>query len=106
MDEDFDRYEIYQSTSSGVFGILIHTETTKTVTSYTVTGLTSSATYYFTVRVVNTGNLHADSNQVSGTTSSGLKKEKPGIIPGFEVTALITAVGICILLLRKQHYSQ
>jgi hypothetical protein len=67
-DSDFSNYTVYQSTTLGDIGIVIYTEAAQSITSYTVTGLSSSTTYYFTVRVYDTGNLYNDSNQVSGTT--------------------------------------
>jgi len=67
-EADFAKYEIYQSTSSGTLGTKIYTITDRTITSYVVTGLSVDTTYYFTVRVVDSGNLQADSNQVSGKT--------------------------------------
>ncbi len=67
-DSDFASYQIYQSATSGLLGSLIHTIGTQTTTSYIVTGLTSDSIYYFTVRVIDTGSLYSDSNQVSGTT--------------------------------------
>ncbi|MBU2565239.1 MAG: right-handed parallel beta-helix repeat-containing protein, partial [Candidatus Thermoplasmatota archaeon] len=69
-DDDFARYEIYQSTSDGVLGTLIWTITSNITISYNVTGLSMGTTYYFTVRVVDTGGLYKDSNQMYGTTLS------------------------------------
>lgn len=68
-DQNFTRYEVYQSTSSGQLGTLITTITNQSQTTYTVTGLNGSSTYYFTIRVVNPQNLFSDSDQVSGTTA-------------------------------------
>jgi hypothetical protein len=69
-DADFAAYEIYQSTSSGTLGTKIHTITDRSITSHNVTGLSPNTTYYFTIRVVDTGGLSTDSNQVSGKTNS------------------------------------
>lgn len=69
-ETDFNRYEIYQSTSSGTLGMLIHTITDKATTYYTVTGLSAETAYYFTVRVSDIGNLNADSNQVEAKTTA------------------------------------
>ena len=70
-DNDFARYEIHKSTSP-LFTIsqntLVATINVRTTTTYTAIGLASSTTYYFKVRVVDTGALYADSNEVSGTT--------------------------------------
>ena len=65
---DFSNYTIYQSTTLGNTGIPIHTIAARLSTSYTVTGLSSSTTYYFTIRVYDMCNLYNDSNQVNGTT--------------------------------------
>ncbi|MFQ6127506.1 MAG: fibronectin type III domain-containing protein [Thermoplasmata archaeon] len=70
-DPDFARYEIYQSTTLGAVGTMIDDVPFRTQTTYTVTGLTQLTTYYFTVRVVDTGSLYSDSNQVSATTTEG-----------------------------------
>ena len=69
-DSDFANYTIYQSTASGVLGNAIKVITTNTTTSWTVTGLSSSTAYYFTVRVYDSVGLYNDSNQVTGATSS------------------------------------
>jgi hypothetical protein len=58
-------YRIYQSTTSGVYGAAVATVPSGTV-SYTVSGLQSGATYYFTV-VDSAGNESAHSNEVSKT---------------------------------------
>jgi predicted phage tail protein len=68
MDSDFARYETYQSIIMGSLGTRINISGEQSQTSYEVRGLSGSMTYYFTVRVVDSGGLYADSNQVSGTT--------------------------------------
>ncbi|MBS7631197.1 fibronectin type III domain-containing protein [Candidatus Bathyarchaeota archaeon] len=68
VDTDFKSYVVYQSNAGGSLGAPIYALTTKSATSYTVTDLTADTTYYFTVRVYDTGDLYADSNQVSGKT--------------------------------------
>ncbi|MEE8183600.1 MAG: fibronectin type III domain-containing protein [Thermoplasmata archaeon] len=65
---DFARYDLYQSQLSGVLGSLITSVSSQFSTLYVVTGLNPSTTYYFTVRVVDTGGLYANSNQMVGTT--------------------------------------
>jgi len=67
-DSDFSRYEIYKSLTPGVLGSLYSNITNINSNMTIVTGLTPGITYYFTVRVVDTYGLHADSNQVNGTT--------------------------------------
>jgi hypothetical protein len=77
-DPDFANYTIYQSTASGVPGNAIKVITTNTTTSWTVTGLSPSTTYYFTVRVYDTSGLYNDSAQVSATTLSAQVVETVG----------------------------
>jgi hypothetical protein len=77
-DPDFANYTIYQSTTSGALGSAIKVITTNTTTSWTVTDLSPSRTYYFTVRVYDTSGLHNDSIQVSGITLSAQVVETIG----------------------------
>lgn len=76
-EPDFNRYEIYQSTSPGTLGTLIHTITDEATTSCTATALLANTTYYFTVKVVDIGDLHADSNQVEAKTELKTEFEPP-----------------------------
>ena len=79
-DEDFSKYEIYMFTSATEPGTLVTTIDTKATTTYTVTNLSPGTTYYFMVRVYNTGNAYADSNKVAVTAGLPL-----GYIPGVSV---------------------
>lgn len=64
-DSDFAFVRIYRSTTSGVLGNLVYDNVTGT--SVTDTGLTNNATYYYTIRSVDTaGNESTNTNQVSG----------------------------------------
>jgi hypothetical protein len=85
-DTDFKNYTIYRSTTQGSLGSAIQTITSKTTTSYVATGLASNTTYYFTVRVYDTGNLYADSNQVSGKTQATQPEPSPSPSPSPEPT--------------------
>lgn len=85
-DEDFARYEIYQSTSSGTYGTLIHSITNKQITSFTVTELSPDTTYFFTIKVVDSGNLYTYSNQVQAKTTA------PSTFPWTWLTALVVLV--------------
>jgi hypothetical protein len=69
-DPDFYKYEIYQSTSLGALGTLIHTVEGQTSTTYDVTDLSPDTTYYFIIRVVNTADLYADSDQITVKTQA------------------------------------
>jgi len=77
-DVDFVNYTIYQSTISGDIGNTIKVITDNTTTSWTVTGLSPSTIYYFTVRVYDSLGLHNDSAQVSATTLSAQVEETIG----------------------------
>ncbi|MFQ5909444.1 MAG: S8 family serine peptidase, partial [Thermoplasmata archaeon] len=67
-DTDFAAYDLYQSETSGVVGTRIASVTDRLITWQTAAGLNETSTYYFTVRVVDTGGLWNDSNQVNDTT--------------------------------------
>ncbi len=100
-DADFENYTIYMSTAEGTIGTLIHTVTEKTTTSYVVTGLSPETTYYFTIRVYDTGGLYADSNQASGKT-----KATP--FPWATIIAVaaligITAIAVVVLMKRRKN---
>jgi len=69
-DEDFARYEVYKSTSPENYGTLIHNITNKQITNFTVTELFPGTTYFFRIRVVDTGNLYTWSNQVHANTTA------------------------------------
>ncbi|MDT3428939.1 hypothetical protein J2Z22_004534, partial [Paenibacillus forsythiae] len=60
-------YEIYQGTSPGEYGESAVATVSGTTSSYTVTGLTNGATYYFAVKAVNDGGSSAYSNEVHAT---------------------------------------
>jgi len=98
-DEDFARYEICQSTSSGTHGTLIHSITNKQITSFTVTGLSPDRTYFFTIKVVDTGNLYTYSNQVQVKTTA------PSTFPWTWLTALmvlVMVITIALIVVRKR----
>jgi chitodextrinase len=72
IDVDFKNYTIYQSSALGSLGNAVHTVTDKFTTSFVLTGLSANTTYYFTIRVYDTGGLYADSNQIGAKTSAAL----------------------------------
>lgn len=67
-DPDFVRYEIFQSSSLNVLGTSIANITDQQVTSFTVTDLSTDASYYFTIRVVDDAGQFTDSSQIAATT--------------------------------------
>ncbi|OGY42311.1 MAG: hypothetical protein A2Y82_04965 [Candidatus Buchananbacteria bacterium RBG_13_36_9] len=71
IDFDFDRYEVYRSTSPGVTnltGILICSWTNNSQTSCTVGSLNQNTDYYFVVYVYDTEALFTPSNEVTAKT--------------------------------------
>jgi hypothetical protein len=107
-DADFKNYTIYQSNTAGNLGTPIYAITTKSATSYTVTGLTANTTYYFTIRVYDTGGLYADSNQVSAKTLETQQPQPPAQFPWTPITigviaiALIIVISVVIIQKRKR----
>jgi parallel beta-helix repeat protein len=91
---DFKNYTIYQSNLQGNIGNPIYTITTRSTTSYDVTGLTSNTTYYFVIRVCDTGGLYADSNQVPATT---LTTAEGAGFPWIPVAAGLSIAAIAII---------
>ncbi|MEM4260167.1 MAG: DNRLRE domain-containing protein, partial [Candidatus Woesearchaeota archaeon] len=68
---DFQKYELHRSTTGGFTpgpSTLVTTIYNLQTTTYVDSGLNSNTTYYYKVRVYNTYNALADSNQVSGRT--------------------------------------
>lgn len=65
--EPFVSYEIYYSDQANELGTLYDTIDDVTTTTATVGGLSSETTYFFSVRVVTTGDMPYDSNRVGAT---------------------------------------
>jgi hypothetical protein len=102
-EADFAQYEVYQSANSGTFGTRIGTITDLLTTSYTVTDLSENTTYYFTIRVVDTAGLFADSVQTSGTTESGADSISAWVLWSVAgVGVVLAAVTIALLVLRQR----
>jgi len=111
IDADFKNYTIYQSNTAGSLGTPIYAITTKSTTSYTVKGLTADTTYYFTIRVYDTGGLFADSNQVSAKTLETQQQtplQPPAQFPwalitiGVFATTLIIVISAVMIQKRKR----
>lgn len=68
-DADLASYKVYVSTSSGMYGAAVAT-VPKPSTSFVVTGLQTSVTYFFVITAVDTsGNESPRSAEVSATPS-------------------------------------
>ena len=63
IDNDFSYYKIYMSMKSGEVGSSIEMIDNKKISSYHVSGLTSSTSYYFSIRVYDVCGLYSESNQ-------------------------------------------
>ena len=68
-DSDFNKYVLYHSTSEDSIGQKVTETTNRSDTSYQMTGLSENTTYYYVVRVHDTGDLSSDSNQASARTN-------------------------------------
>jgi hypothetical protein len=81
-DYDFKKYVLYYSTSKGSTGQKVTEITDRSGTSYQMTGLSQNTTYYYVVRVYDTGNLYSDSNKVSARTETTIipLDEEPPIL--------------------------
>ncbi|MEK9156300.1 MAG: fibronectin type III domain-containing protein [Patescibacteria group bacterium] len=72
-ESDLAGIKIYRSTTEGTVGDLLTTISNTTTTSYENTGLTNGTKYYYVVKSYDsTGNISANTSQVSGT---------PGVLP-------------------------
>lgn len=70
-DADFDRYELHRSLDTGFEpspSTLVAQISDRAGVVYNVTGLAPNTTYFFKVRVYDTGQLSNDSNEMNGTT--------------------------------------
>jgi len=94
-------YNIYRGTSAG--GEIMLT-TIGNVLTYTDTGVTNDQVYYYKVKAVNIVGEGAYSNEVQATpsTSGDGDGDEGGGTPGFEAIAVIAALAIALILLRKK----
>jgi chitodextrinase/sugar lactone lactonase YvrE len=71
-ESDFDSYEVHQGGRPG-FNLsgetLVTTIFNQSTATFTVEGLVNNTTYFFRVRVQDTGGLYNDSNEVNATTT-------------------------------------
>jgi PKD repeat protein len=70
-NSNFQKYDIFRSSSEGYLGSYVDSITSQSTTTYYVDNLSPGTTYYFTVRTVSTDSNYADSNQISITTPGG-----------------------------------
>lgn len=98
-DAFFSRYEVFQSTTAGVPGTLIASIPGKATTSWAVSNLSPGITYYYTVRVVDSEGLTADSAQQNITTVMTPLWKQTWFIG--TLTAVIIVVIVTLALRRK-----
>ena len=101
-NDDFARYEVYRSGSAGDIGTKIATIDDRATTSINVLGLSPDATYYFTVRTVDTEDLHSDSNTVSVKTAS---RPFPLLLVAGGGVALVAVVAVAVVLFTRKRTS-
>jgi hypothetical protein len=99
-DLNFERYEIYVSTDAETLGRLVISLSDQFTTTYRVTGLNHSTTYYFVIRVVGLEGLFSDSNQVSATTlgpgwdfAISISPTSQTVAPGGSTSYTVTITG-------------
>ena len=80
QETDFQKYEVYLSTTSGDRGNRIDTITAQTLGKYTFEGLDADQTYYLTVVTYDTEGLYTQSNQYKVKTKPLSFIEKPEVI--------------------------
>ncbi len=100
-NNDFSKYEVYRSSSSGSIGTLVVTLTDRGNTSYAVTGLSPSTTYYFTVRTVDAEDLRADSNSVVAATKELPSSRFPWLLVGGGAVAAVVVIVVVVVVLRS-----
>ena len=110
-DVDFKNYTIFQSNASGAFGLPIYGIADRSTVFYNVTDLSANATYYFTVRVYDSGDLYADSNQVQGKTAETSSPPPPSAeFPwtnlAIGLTAAVVAATIILVIVMKKRKKQ
>jgi len=99
-NNDFAKYEMYQSSASGNFGARIATFSDRSNTSYEVTGLSPGTTYYFTVRTIDVEELSADSNRVGASTEE-LPSRFPWLLIGGGMVVVAVVVVVVVMVLRS-----
>jgi hypothetical protein len=92
LDEDFNMYQIFVSSSGGTVGNVVQNISDWTITACTVDGLESETNYYFTVRVVDFSGLVADSSQIQVHTAVIPEFQSWMILPLFVIATLAVLV--------------
>jgi len=103
-DSNFERYEIYMSNAAENLGSLVKSFSDQSITTYNVTGLSPSTTYYFVVRIVNPQGLFSDSNQVRGTTLGG--PSSPVVWNLLWILGIILVIAVPTLLYLRYRRSR
>ncbi|MHA2424991.1 MAG: fibronectin type III domain-containing protein [Candidatus Thorarchaeota archaeon] len=93
--DDFVEYQIMVSDSVDDIGTVHTTISEQDTVTARVDGLNPQQPYFFTVRVVTTGDLHADSNRVGAITPEGLDWLLYGAIAAAGFAILVVMVLIC-----------
>jgi len=103
---DFNNYSIYISTSNSSLGKIIYITTSINDTTYNITNLSYSTTYYITIET-NAQNSHSYSNKISFTTPANnniiqqkLINNYTYIIIGLSILSIILIAGFIILIRR------
>ncbi|MFO8050323.1 MAG: fibronectin type III domain-containing protein [Thermoplasmatota archaeon] len=95
-DPDFDRYEIYMSSSAGDVGELAGTIDSRGTTSHEVTDLDPDTTYFIRVNAVSKDGGSVMSDQVSVSTEDEDEKEGPALV--FIICGVVLVLLIIVLV--------
>jgi len=103
-DVNFTNYRIFKSSQKGITGTDIVTITDRSVTSYSVTGLSQNTTYYFIVRTYNNQSQYADSSQITVTTA--LPSTFSTLSAALIIIVVAAIIGAAYFTQKKRiHYS-
>jgi hypothetical protein len=99
-NNDFSKYEVYRSSTSGDVGTRVIALSGQKNTTYEVTGLSPGTAYYFTVRTVDAEELYSDSNRV-GVSTKELPGRFPWLLIGGGLVVVVVVVVAVVLVLRS-----